>query len=409
MKTLFLTQILPYPPNAGPRVKTWYVLQHLSRKSNQIHLFTFIREEEIPFLPKVESICEEVTPIPIKRNRIKDSFYFVESLIKNSSFLVTRDQSKFMKQRIKESILKQPYDVIHADQLTMAQFAIYAKEVHLNTYPDREPPTTIFDAHNATWTIMDRMRSQVSFYARPIVHRETRLIKIYEGQLIQKFDHTLTVTEIDKNAFLGTIPEAKDLEPKLKVIPIAVDTDDLVPVNRDIDSQEIITLGTLHYPPNADGIRWFMKDVFPLVLQNNPQAKLTIIGKNPPKDFFQFQEHHREKIQITGYVDQLEPYLEKAALIVVPVLAGGGMRVRILEAFSRQIPVVTTTIGLEGINAVHEKDVLVADTPEQFAKETLKLLENPELRKMIAVNGRNLVKEKYDWNTVFTEIDSIYY
>jgi glycosyltransferase involved in cell wall biosynthesis len=121
-----------------------------------------------------------------------------------------------------------------------------------------------------------------------------------------------------------------------------------------------MTMGTLHYPPNADGIRWFAKDVFPLVRQQVPQVTLTIVGKNPPPDFLHLQEQYPGVITVTGYVPDLTPFMEKAAIMVVAVRAGGGMRVRILEAFARGLPVVTTTVGLEGIEARPGEDVLVA-------------------------------------------------
>ncbi len=408
MNILFLTQILPYPPNAGPRVKTWHVIQYLAQQGAHVTLLTFIRAEERKYLPAVEKICEQVIPILIKRNRIKDVLYLLKSMVTNNSFLVTRDQSRPMNTEIETLIKNKAFDVIHADQLTMAQFALTAKLIHQQTYPTLAPPQLIFDAHNATWTILDRMQPQVPFFLRPLVRWERNRVKNYEGVLLRSFDHTLAVTEIDQQALLETLAAPLPPSNKLHVIPIAVDTQTLRPVHREKNSHHIITLGTLHYPPNADGIRWFMQKVFPLIQTQHPQAVLTVIGKNPPKDFYQLQSLFPGQIHITGYVDQLEPYLQQAAVMVVPVLAGGGMRVRILEAFSRQIPVVTTTIGLEGIHAVAGRDVLIADSVQPFAQAVLNLLESESLQREIATNGRRLVQQQYDWKTVFSALNSIY-
>ncbi|MAT44665.1 MAG: hypothetical protein CL609_20210 [Anaerolineaceae bacterium] len=408
MNVLFLTQILPFPPNAGPRVKTWHVIKHLVLQGANVHLVTFIRDEELHYLPKVKEICDQVISIPIQRNRIKDFGYLIKSILTNQSFLVTRDGSSQLNANIENLIKNSSYDFIHADQLTMAQFALTAKKYHQQYHPHVNPPKLIFDAHNATWTILERMQTQVPFFLRPLVKWEKNQVKKYEGLLLTSFDHTLAVTDIDKKALLETMEKNLPEENHLHVIPIAVDTQKIIPIQREQNNHNIVTLGTLHYPPNADGIRWFMREIFPIIHHNDPNAKLTVIGKNPPKDFYQLQSMYPDFIQITGYVEKLEPYLEQASVMVIPVLAGGGMRVRILEAFARQIPVVTTTIGLEGIDAKNGRDVLVADSVDSFAKATLNLLNSESLQQEIAENGRKLVQKKYDWKTVFSALNQIY-
>ena len=208
-------------------------------------------------------------------------------------------------------------------------------------------------------------------------------------------------------------PEAAPFQdPKLAgrilVIPIAIDCHALQPVQRQRDTAKILTLGTLHYPPNADGIRWFAREVFPLVGQQIPQARLTIIGKNPPVDLLELAEKNPQQFTVTGYVSDLTPYLEQSALMVVPVRAGSGMRVRILEAFARGMPVVTTSVGLEGIEAQPGRDVLVADTPSEFADAVNRLLLDAELQEQLAVNGRLLAESRYDWHSVLGRLDKVY-
>ena len=168
-----------------------------------------------------------------------------------------------------------------------------------------------------------------------------------------------------------------------------------------------MALGTLHYPPNADGIRWFIQEVYPIVREQVPAATLTIVGKNPPKDFLELAAREPQSIQVTGYAPDLDPYLEAAALMVVPVRAGGGMRVRILETFSRGLPMVTTTVGLEGIDAVPGEDILVEDNPVDFADAVVRLLQDPSLQTRLAENGRRLAETRYDWQNVLKEMDEI--
>lgn len=410
MRILFLTQILPYPPNAGPRVKTWNVLRHLAKSGAEITLVTFIRPEELKFLDEVKQICRDVLPVPIKRNRINDMVFFLKSLFTGNPFLIERDNLQPMNAKIREVLAHHSFDVIHADQLSMAQYAWFARQ-EIQKRPNEIgniQPRLIFDAHNATWTILDRMQIQVPFIFRFLVRFERNKIKKYEGRLVKNFDCTLAVTDIDKAALLLAVDQPDEEKNKIPVIPIAVDTKQLSKYPNNNQGNSLLTLGTLHYPPNADGIRWFMQQVFPIVLNQFPDTKLTVIGKNPPQDFFEIAQKHPDLIKITGYVDELDPYLKQARIIVVPVLAGGGMRVRILEAFAHQIAVVTTTIGLEGIDAIHNKNVMIGDSPEEFANAVVQLLSNPELCASIAIGGRKLVESKYDWKAVFGALDKVY-
>lgn len=405
MRILFLTQIIPFPPDAGPKVKTWHVLRYLVEQGHQVILASFVRPEERQYLPNLEEICERVYPIPIRRSRVADIGYWLRSNLTGRPFLVERDDSKQMRELVNQLVREEAVDIIHADQLTMAQFAMPPKE----TTQRAAWPTTVFDAHNAVWTIVERMKENASWFLKPVLAMEASRTRQHEGQILHTFDHILAVTEPDRRSLLEALPAAQANDHgEITVIPIAVDTQQLLPTERESGSTNILTMGTLHYPPNADGIRWFAKEVFPLIEEKVPSASLTIIGKNPPADFLQLASEHPNSIQVTGYVPELTPYMEKAALMVVPVRAGGGMRVRILEGFARAMPQVTTTIGLEGIEAQPDTEVLVKDTEATFAQAVIDLLEDPELQTRLANNGRKLAVTEYDWQVVLSKLGSVY-
>lgn len=403
MHILFLTQILPYPPVSGPKVKTWHVLRYLAEQGHNITLASFIRPEETPYIHDVKQICDSVHVVPIHRSRIMDGYYFLRSQFTGRPFLVERDDLAEMRSLVREVTSSQTIDVVHADQLTMAQFA-FPLPVRGN-----KMPALVFDAHNAVWTITERMKENAPFYLKLPLALETWRIKNYEGRIVDDFDATLAVTEPDRLALLDALHSQTDADKSsISVIPIAVDTKQIWPVRQEPDSLDILTMGTLYYPPNADGIRWFIQQVFPLIRNKFPQATLTIVGKNPPKDFLTLAAEEDSGIITPGFVPDLVPYFAKSAVTVVPVRAGGGMRVRILEAFARAAPVVTTTVGLEGIEACPGKDVLVADSPEAFAESVLQLLQQKELRQQLSENGRRLVEEKYDWQVVLGKLDNVY-
>lgn len=400
MKILFLTLIVPYPPDAGPRIKTWNVLKYLAEQGYSITLLTFVRKDEEKHLSHLKRICEKVIPIPIRRTKIRDVLSMISSQLRGTPFLIERDYRPEMELALKKLLQEEIFNVVHIDQVNMAQFVVNQDNIHISS-------KTIFDAHNATWAILDRMRSQAPLFFRPLVTLEAKKLKKYEYRLVKQVDHVLTVTEIDRDLLLEK-PGDPEVSSKIHVLPIAVNTQEIRSIVRKKGSQQILTIGSLNYPPNADGVRWFLREVFPLIKEINAKATLTVIGKNPPKDFYHLAAPFGDDIQIKGYVEDLTPYLEDSALMVVPVLAGSGMRVRILEAFARGIPVVTTTIGLEGIAAENGREVLVEDDPVSFAEVVLNLLENPVQQQTLAENARELVTKLYDWKIVLKKLDRIY-
>jgi glycosyltransferase involved in cell wall biosynthesis len=375
----------------------------LSERGHRITLASFVRPEELPYIEDVKKVCSAVHAVPVHRSRILDVYYLLRSQFSGRPFLVERDDLAEMRSLVNRIVASEAVDVIHADQLTMTQFAFPLQ------IPEDKKPALVFDAHNAVWTITARMKQNAAFYMKLPLGLETNRIKKYEGMIVKDFDVTLAVAEPDRQLLLEALHQyGPNKDVQIPVIPIAVDTRQIQPVRRPENSLNILTMGTLYYPPNADGIRWFIQQVFPLVRQKLPGVKLTIIGKNPPKDFLKFSSDPTSGIVTTGFVPELDPYFAESAVSVVPVRAGGGMRVRILEMFARAAPVVTTTVGLEGIEACPGEDVLVADSPDEFARAVVNLLQDRELQQKLSSNGRRLVERKYDWQVVLSELDKVY-
>ena len=406
-KILFLTQIVPYPPDAGPKVKTWHVLRALAKQGHDVTLISFVRPEELQYLSVLRELCTAVQTVPIKRSRVVDIGYLISSYLKRRPFLIERDDLKAMQQLVQNLVQSQSFDFIHADQLTMVQFAVRSVTTSLGARPK-----VIFDAHNAVWTIVKRMRDTAPWFLKPVLSIEANRVKAYEGYLLRTVDTVLAVTEMDRTGLeeaLAHTNASNDLaKAPITVIPIAVDTSELQPISRTLDTPNILTLGTLHYPPNADGIRWFVQDVYPIIQRENHDVTLTIVGKNPPRDFLEFAARYPQHIKVTGYAPDLRTYLRQSTLMVIPVRSGGGMRVRILEAFAYGMPVVTTSIGLEGIDAVPGQDVLVADTASQFADHVIELLRDTSLQEKLSQNGRRLAETRYDWQFVLSALKTIY-
>jgi glycosyltransferase involved in cell wall biosynthesis len=363
-------------------------------------------------VPELKRVCAQVHTVPIRRSNLRNVYYLLKSQITKRPYLIERDNLGEMRVLVENLLRIQAFDYALADQLTMTQFLIPKRNSKESQPNLRRQPQRIFDAHNAVWTIVERMRQATSWYLRPVLQLEAQRVKRYEAKLVLEFEHTLAVTTIDKNDLLAAVSEfepgsEQDSAQKITVIPIAVDTIKLAPIQRKVGSTNILTLGTLHYPPNADGIRWFITEIFPLITRQIPEATLTILGKNPPQDFLKIAEDNPGKISVTGFVPDLTPYMQQASLMVVPVRAGSGMRVRILEALAQAMPIVTTTVGLEGIDAQPGEDVLVSDTPEDFGAAVIQLMRDADLQAKLAQNGRRLAEDSYDWRVVLRKLDQV--
>lgn len=400
MRILFLTQIVPYPPDAGPRVKTLHVLRYLAAQGHEIHLITFCRAEEQKNLDGLRGLCQSITPVPIRRSRVADGLALARSLLRRSSFLMERDNLPAFHRAVGAALQNMDFDVLHADQLTMAQFL----------FPWAGKGKRVFDAHNATWKIFVRSLSGYPAIVRPFLANETKYLRQTERKIVEDFDYTLTVTDIDKQFLLELVEGHRRDRVGQKIItaPITIDCDGIQPVDYRPGSKEILTLGTLVYPPNQDGIRWFLNEVFPHILLQEPEVHLNVVGKSPPADFLEMAKTQPSRITVPGYVPDLRPYYEKAGCIVVPVRSGSGMRVRILEAFAQGIPVVTTTVGLEGIEAVPGEDVLVEDDPAAFAAAVVRCLRDGDLAAQLARNGRKTALHRYHWRNALRPMDVIY-
>ncbi len=409
MNIIFLTQVLPYPPDAGPKFKTLQVLHYLTSRGHSITLISLVRPDELRHIETIRNQVTEFYPIQITRSRLMDVYFLIRSFFTGRSFLVDRDAQRELSSLLRLLVDEDIYDFIHADQVTMTQFALpyVSRDVwHKNK------PQLVFDAHNATWKILDRFAAESGLIKRMFFKLEARRIRRYEAEIVSKFDHILTVSAIDQQGLIEAVVRSgmdiEQVEHKLVVIPITVDTTEILPVKRSDTSLNIFTMGTLHYPPNADGIRWFINEVFPLVQNQVAGVTLTIVGKNPPPDFTDLQKGEPEIYTVPGYVPDLTPWFEKAAVFIVPVRIGGGMRVRILEAFARGMPVVTTTVGLEGIDATPGEHVLVEDDPKKFADAVVQLIRDQKLRSLLSINARQLVEQVYDQQVILRKLDQVY-
>ena len=395
MKILFLTQVLPYPLDSGPKIRAYYVLRQLAAE-HQITLVSFVRtQKETKNAEHLRPYCKSIHLLPMVRSRSRDAWHMAGSLFSGRPFVIQRDRSASMRKSLKIFTSEDSYDVIHADQLNMAQYALGC-----------QARSRILDAHNAVWTVVHRLCQSTSWgLRRLLLELEWRKMRRYEGEVCSRFDRIVAVTEEDRYALASITEDTPDMH----VIPIAVDTAALRKVQYDGESQRIVSVGTMFWPPNVEGMLWFVKAVYPLIKRALPEATLDIIGARPVPEIRELSQPDKG-IRVLGYVEDVLPYLRQSAVFVVPLRAGGGMRVKILDTWARGIPIVSTSNGCEGIaGAAHEENILVADQPAEFADQVVRVMRDRNLAHRLVHNGRYTVETSYDWRSLYNDYTRLYH
>jgi glycosyltransferase involved in cell wall biosynthesis len=424
MKVLFLTQVLPYPLDAGPKVRAYHTLCHLAQQ-HEVSLLTFVRPSDPPdAVEHLRSICASVENVNIRRGRARDVWHLARSLVGGTPFLIERDRNAEMIRSLRTQFSTPGaddsmdgrsgdragdraggFDVVHADQLWMAPYALLAARAAGAT----RRPALVLDQHNAVFQVPGRLaRHEANPLKRALLTREASTMATFEARICRAFDHVVWVTAEDRSALAGASGSTADTpNERSSIIPICADPHKQAVVTRGSDARRVTFLGGLHWPPNAEGARWFARDIWPQVRAQAPEAVLTIIGKDPPHALARLGGGSTG-LEITGFVPDTTALLSETAAFIVPLQAGGGMRVKILDAWCRGLPVISTTLGAEGLLTRDGENLLLADTPEAFAQAVVRVLREPALAARLAAGGRRTVEDHYDWRRVYPAWDAVY-
>jgi glycosyltransferase involved in cell wall biosynthesis len=392
MHILLLTADLPYPPDSGPRVKTHHMLRYLSR-AHQVTLVSFAADADGDGVETLREsgVATHTVHLRQLRNGSRAGARMGETPITDPH--ATRQMHSLLSDLTAQARRHNtPFDLVHADQIAMAPFATAL------------PLPRLLDMHRLPWADLERQSASRSNPFAWLHQRDVTNLKRATAHTASPFDAITVVSEEDRRALADVLGE----QAKINVIPIAVDPDRECAIPREPNAQAILSLTALWRTTNAEGVHWFARDVYPLVRRQAPTSRLTICGANPPPPITALAQADRS-ISVTGYIDDPRPFIQVAACQIVPLRSGGGMRVAILEALARGVPVVSTSIGCADLDLQPGEHLLVADTPSDFADAVGLLLRDTDLGLKLAEAGRNRILERYAWNVVCPAIDPIYH
>jgi glycosyltransferase involved in cell wall biosynthesis len=219
-----------------------------------------------------------------------------------------------------------------------------------------------------------------------------RRMRRFEGSECRRFDDVIAVSADD----CRTLERAYDLDEVFEV-PTGVDTEFFRPTGRVArNPYEMVFTGSMDWLPNEDGVIWFCNEILPRIRRTVPEATLRIVGRSPSRLVQNLSRKH-EGVEVTGSVPDVRPHMERAAVFVIPLRIGGGTRLKVYEAMGMEIPIVSTTIGAEGLPVRHGEELIVADTPDAFAAATVGLMRDSALRARIAETAAARVRAEFGW------------
>lgn len=395
-RLLFLTHLLPWPLDGGGQIKSYHTLRVLSHRFDITLLALIRRPEEAENLAPLRALCSFVQTVLLPRSRQRDVAAAAKAVLTRRSFLIGRDNVPAMHVAVAEALAAESHVAVHVDHLQMTQFV-----------PPGVGVPVILDNHNIEHRIPQRIAQTpgMSWAMRRFAAHEWPRLRDFEIAASRRADLVLMVSEEDKHDLIALAP---DLQNKVHAVPIGVDTEYFGTVRRDADSKTLLSIGTMYWPPNVDAMLYFCAEILPKIKAQLPHVRLNIVGAKPTAPIRALAEADPEHVTVTGGVPDVRDWAADCGAFVVPLRSGSGMRVKILNAMAMGLPVVSTTVGAEGIDVTSGEDIVLADGADDFAQATVRVLSDPALATRIADNGRRLMREQYGWDRVGERLLAIY-
>jgi glycosyltransferase involved in cell wall biosynthesis len=395
---LFITEQFPYPLDTGGNVRTFHLLKGLAEEHEVVLLATTrdgLSEER---LDAVRPWCSQIQIVRVPEGRpLRDAMLLARSLIDRSALALTRHFRSEVSDRIGALMADGRRGAGAAAASRPAFDAVHFNHLDAALYADRVPNGVrkVLDEHNVvTNQVRTMLASEPPGVRRWVLEREVRKLPRFEAGLCNAMDLCLACSEDDAQSL-----RALGVHRPLSVVPNGVDLEYFHPAGGEPEPCTMVFVGTLDYEPCEKGVWYFCREILPLIRRQMPQARFVAIGRHPSKRLRNLAASD-PAIRLPGRVEDVRQHVWSAAVSVVPLLSGSGTRLKILEAMAMGSPVVSTSIGIEGIGARDRVHALIADDPQDFAAAALRVMSDRALAGRLAVSGRALVESRFGWPSV---------
>jgi glycosyltransferase involved in cell wall biosynthesis len=388
VRILWLKTELLHPVDKGGKIRTYQMLKALKREHHITYLTLDDGTAAEDAAARAEEYCHELVRIPHRtREKFSVGFYaeLALNLVSPLPYFMKKYESDEMRREVAARARSADFDVLVCDFLNPA----------VNVPFDLPLPTVLFQ-HNVEAMIWKRHYEVQSHpLKKAYLYGQWRKAFAYERAACRRFRQVVTVSRDDTE----TIRRDYGVE-SVSDVPTGVDTQFFRPTEDvKVEPNSLVFTGSMDWLPNEDAIQFFTREVMPLVRARLPQVKLTVVGRKPYASLLELSRRD-PSIVVTGRVEDVRPYMERAAAYVVPIRIGGGTRLKIYEAMAMEKPVVSTTIGAEGLPLNDGADLLLADTPRAFADAVVRVLTDERLARALGAHAAATVREQFGWEKV---------
>lgn len=395
-KILFITEKFPYPLDSGGRIRTYHILKGLAKEYEVCLITSIEHNKQRDLLPELEKLCNEVYTVDTSPDgKLSLLLKILKNMCSSIPIVVGRHYIPGVAEKIRELAAK--HNVVHFDHLDAT---IYMSEIP-------ESAITVLDEHNI---VTNQIKTCADIEKNPLKRLYMRLqqkkTESYEANICNQVSQCLVCSDTDNNylknlankSIVVTVPNGVDVDYFTDESWSEGVTDSLPGAQ-----QSVIFVGALDYGPGGAAVRYFYEDIFPRIRENYPEMQFVAVGQSPSAHLQSIARRDPNLI-LTGRVDDVRPYVARSKVFVVPLRSGSGTRLKILSAMAMGVPVVSTSIGAEGLNVTHGENILIADKAETFSEAVVQLLHNQGFADYVSQNARKLVEETYSWPVVWENL-----
>ena len=386
MKILWVKAGGLVPPDTGGKIRSYNILRELAR-GHSVTFFSFYAAHSHDAHADLKNIFDRVVCVPLRLPTAKSLGEIRDygiRLLSSQPYNIAKYCRPEVRRRLHALLREETYDVILCDFIMAA-----------GVIPWDWPTPKVLFTHNVEATIWRRHQEVATNPIwKAISWQERRRMEAAERRYLLLADRVLTVSEADRNAFATFL----DLG-KLTVIPTGVDVDYFQPAPMEETANSLVFTGSMDWLPNEDAIFYFADAILPLIKKQCPDVSLVVVGRSPSRKLQALAEVEKS-IRLTGWVEDIRPFVARGSICIVPLRIGGGTRLKIFEAMAMNKAVISTMVGAEGLAVRAGENIVLADTPVDFASSVVSLLRDPNRRKRLGTSARTLVQENYSWPKV---------
>ncbi len=385
MRILWLKTELLHPVDKGGKIRTYHMLKELRRSHHVTYLTLDDGGAGADAGGRAAEYCHELVRVP-HRTRAKFTAGFYAELAQNVvtplPYFIKKYESPGMRRELLERVGRGGFDVVVCDFLMPAV-----------NVPARLPCATVLFQHNIEAMIWRRhYEVQRNPLKKIYLYAQWRKAAAFERAACRRFDWVVSVSPEDSETMRREYGVGR-----VSDVPTGVDVEYFRPAAAAArEPHHLVFTGSMDWLPNDDAIQYFVKEVLPLVRRELPGVKLTVVGRNPYPGLVELGKRD-PAVVVTGRVEDVRPYMERASAYVVPIRVGGGTRLKIYEAMAMECPIVSTTIGAEGLPVRDGEELLLADTPADFSRAVVRVLTDESVARRLGDGAAAAVRERFGW------------